>query len=173
MELGDPSAYWAACDEARNEDQLSICIGTSRHPKRYGSKPLLSPRSGDVEDLWVLQQRLGFDIYRVNIHTNREVYDWRGSNLNERMSPQQQHFTPMHHVRSMRKLELLRRDTPREAFGTLLRMHQSLLITKEPLAAFVRHHQADLEVGAATADGQHLTLQQLNQGNPALARLAA
>ena len=35
------------------------------------------PRGGDVHDLWRLQA-LGYREYRINIHTNQELFDWRG-----------------------------------------------------------------------------------------------
>ena len=35
------------------------------------------PRGGDVHDLWRLQG-LGYSEYRINIHTNQELFDWRG-----------------------------------------------------------------------------------------------
>lgn len=86
------------------------------------------------------------------------------------MSPQQQHWEPLFSVRGIRKLERLKGDTPRHAFSTLLRMHQSLLITREPLLAVARHHNVDMAVGAATEEGKPLTLAILNQGNPVLER---
>ena len=86
------------------------------------------------------------------------------------MSPQQEHWEPLFSVRGIRKLERLRSDTPRHAFSTLLRMHQSLLITREPLIAVARHHNVDMAAGAATEEGKPLSLAILNRGNPALER---
>lgn len=169
IELGDPSAYWAACDNEWNRANLTICVGTPpRHPKREPTRPVPHPRGGEVSDLLTLQETLGYDVYRVNVHTNREIYSWRGENLNGRMSPPQPGWEPLHFVRSMRKLERLKRKIAPTALPTLLRMHQSLLITRERLASPVRHHKVDLEAGAATPDGVKLSMERLNEGNPSI-----
>ena len=77
-------------------------------------------------------------------------------------------------VRSMKKLERLRPDTSHDALGTLLRMHQSLLITKERLVtALTRHNKADLGVGGATAAGSELLLWALLPAPPPSAASAA
>jgi hypothetical protein len=169
VELGDASAYWAACDNAWNRANLTFCVGTPRHPKRAPTRSVPHPRGGDVNDISTLQNTLGYDIYRLNVHTNREIFSWRGENINERMSPPQPEWEPLMFVRSMRKLERLRADVPRDALGTLLRMHQSLLITRERLASgLARHNKWDLEVGSATADGKKLSMYMLNEGHPDL-----
>jgi hypothetical protein len=169
VELGDASAYWAACDNAWNRANLTFCIGTPRHPKREPTRSVLHPRGGDVKDIMTLQSALGYDVYRLNVHTNREIFSWRGENINARMSPPQPEWEPLMFVRSMKKLERLRPDTSHDALGTLLRMHQSLLITKERLVtALTRHNKADLEVGGATAAGEKLSMALLNEGHPDL-----
>ena len=169
VELGDASAYWAACDNAWNRANLTFCIGTPRHPKREPTRSVLHPRGGDVKDILTLQSALGYDVYRLNVHTNREIFSWRGENINARMSPPQPEWEPLMFVRSMKKLERLRPDTSHDALGTLLRMHQSLLITKERLVtALTRHNKADLEVGGATAAGEKLSMALLNEGHPDL-----
>ena len=48
-----------------------------------GSK---TPRGGHVDDLWKLGHELGYDIYRVNIAVNREIYDWSGVDVNTKPS---------------------------------------------------------------------------------------
>jgi FkbM family methyltransferase len=63
------------------------------------------PRHGDIEDVHALQHNFGYDLYRVNIHVGREIFDWRGINLNEGMVPERKGVTSMFGVRSMRKLE--------------------------------------------------------------------
>ena len=72
--------------------------------------PQAHPRHGDVADVHRLVHVLNYACYRINIHTNREIYDWRGENVNGRMSAQSSAFEPLHFVRSMRKLERLRRN---------------------------------------------------------------
>ena len=127
VELGDPQAWWAACDHETNMANLSYCYGTPRHPRRSPDRLLRHPRGGDVDDLHLLQRQLRYDVYRVNIHVNREVFTWRGENANARMSPQQAHWEPLYGVRAMRKLERLRDDTPRDARWTLVPRNRTVV----------------------------------------------
>ena len=92
------------------------------------------PRSGDVRDLWRLQ-RLGYDVYRVNIHTNHEIFDWKGEDVNRRATPRNaSSYVPMRFVRAIKALELLRPHAGPELYGQLVRRSQSFLITRERLA---------------------------------------
>ena len=44
------------------------------------------PRGGDEHDLWRLQG-LVYSEYRINIHTNQELFDWRGVDVNLARTP--------------------------------------------------------------------------------------
>lgn len=168
IEYGDDAMPWAACEHEGNAASLRICrgyvFGKQQHKARSNmTVGVASPRGGDVRDLYTLQHELGYEIYRLNIHTNREILDWRGRNVNERRSPQQPEFEQLRSVRAMRVLERLRRDVPIERLSKLVRMWQSLLITREPLAEVVTHHLQDLTQGANVDNPMTL-----NEHNPAL-----
>jgi len=142
VELGDSKSAFAACARPENANRSQCLKGEPI------DAPRVSHRHGHVHDIYSLQHELGYDVYRVNVHANREIFDWRGDNLNEQMSPPQPEFEPLRGVRTMRKLERLRRSVPWANYTHLLHKAQSLLITREPLLARVRHHHFDLEYGA-------------------------
>ena len=143
VELGDGRLRDAACDVP----------DINAHHKRCRMRPnaftkLARPRSGDVADLWELVHTHGYTIYRVNIHTNREIFDRSGENVNRRMSPQHSSFVPLHGVRAMRKLDVLRADTPQANYSSLLRWGQSLLISRlgvNELLGVAKHHARDVD----------------------------
>lgn len=140
----------------RNETRISsilVELGSfnARHAADAADVPNWSehPRGGDVRDLWRLQQR-GYDVYRLNVHTNQEIYDWRGADVNR--SPkrglakhQREHYEPMHGLRSMRKVEKLRRAADPSAYAGLVDYSQSFLITRIDLAQPAKHHDLDLQ----------------------------
>ena len=65
------------------------------------------PRGGDVHDLWRLQG-LGYSEYRINIHTNQELFDWRGVDVNLARTPRGAFRGAFRFgLRSKRKLEWL------------------------------------------------------------------
>ena len=68
-------------------------------------------RGGSIHDVWKLQHELGYDVYRVNVHTGREIFDWRGHNVNHRMAAVPAGLESMFFVRNMRKLEKLSATT--------------------------------------------------------------
>jgi FkbM family methyltransferase len=121
-----------------------------------------NPRGGDVNDFFQMQRRLGYDIYRINTHAGREIFDWKGDNVNKMHMAQQETFLqPMFGVRSMRKLDKLSPDTPIESFPHLFRWGISLLLTRVQLAQIAVHHPIDIHF--ASSGGQI----DLNSGNPA------
>jgi hypothetical protein len=118
-------------------------------------------RWGNVADLYALQHELGYAIYRVNVHTNREILDWKGVNVNQHsMSPHQPQFVSMRNLRGVRVLEYLLPTTPREQYDTLLRYGQSLLITRVQLGQYTKHHVIDL----AMSPDARLSQAALNEG---------
>ena len=86
----------------------------------------------------------GYDVYRINIHANHEIYDWRGDDLNTRTTPLQPGFVPLHFVRAFRKLELLARHNDSSRYGALLSRSNSLLITRVQLAEVRKAQPKDL-----------------------------
>ena len=138
IELGDDSMPFAACESHQTSSD-----GHRLHCNRHSTS---TPRGGNVNDLWRLQHELGYSIWRTNIATNREIYSWRGENLNDNMSPQQHYFEPYTFVRGMRKIERLLPSTPFKSYSSLLRRGQSVLITREPLEQelYARHNAWDL-----------------------------
>merc|ERR1711971_1036479 len=80
------------------------------------ASPSQNPRGGHIQDLWQLQHEHGYDLYRVNIITGREIFDWTGANVNVNMVPQMPGLLPMFSVRSMRKLEKII-PMPRASFS--------------------------------------------------------
>jgi len=122
-----------------------------------------NPRGGDVVDLWRLQQ-LGYDVYRINTHTNKEIYDWKGLDVNKyetQGGPQAAHYEQRFGMRSMRKLELLKTHPDASSYPGLIDWGHSFLITKQTLAEPKKHHYKDLQ-------NAHLDGQSLNVDNPAL-----
>lgn len=152
----------------RNEalvDTILVEVGDNGSPMEWHCgntscrSPSIHPRGGDVQDFFKLQHQYGYDVYRVNIHVGREIYDWTGSNVNEHMRPQRDGMMPMFSVRSMRKIEKVLPSTDSAHYRELFHAGTSFLITREQLAELQSHHTKDLEFS-------HLTLQDLNAGNP-------
>ena len=137
-------------------------------------------RGGSVRDFWQLQWQHGYDAYRVNVHTGREIYNWRGVNVNMRMAEVPSGLRDMYFVRNMRKLEWLDPRTPLADYPALFRWGQSYLLTRVRLATVAKHHWYDLtnmEYGARAVQhrrmvrhqnvSDHARLQRtLNVGNP-------
>jgi len=144
-----------------------------------------TPRHGDVNDLRRLQHQLGYDIYRINIHVGREIYDWQGHDVNQLKVPQSPGVAAMYGVRAMKKLE---RVLPDADYRQLVTWGCSFLITKVQLAEPTVHHDFDLQQNnppvmhhpwstnkaPVPVDSQQKvtngieTLYALNQGNPAV-----
>ena len=142
IELGSGATRFEACKVAANKEK-PLCTepATERDP---------TPRGGDVRDLHRLVHELGYSVWRVNIHVNREIFGGHGANLNAGMSPQHESWEPFFSVRAMRKIERLRRSTPLSEYDNLLRWGQSLLITRETLMDERRtehnnHHTLDVQ----------------------------
>jgi FkbM family methyltransferase len=136
MEAGDA---WCVAEAERatpNAEQHTLCPPL---PREDGSV-----RGGGVRDVWRMLHEHGYDVYRVNVHAAREVYDWRGRNVNTRMAATPPGLEPMFHVRAMRKLEKLSVDTPLEAYPNLFRWGQSYLLTRVQLAHVAKQHWFDL-----------------------------
>ena len=129
---------------------------------------LRHPRGGDVHDLWRLQQA-GYDVYRVNIHTNHEIYDWRGDDLNKQPTPTRAGFVPLHFVRAFRKLELLERHKDSSRYAALVSRANSFLITRVRLAELRRAQPKDLAYAGIRREGVKGGIGLLNRGNPVLA----
>ena len=148
-------------------DTILIELGTGRLAFLDRPENLRNPRGGDVHDLWRLQQ-LGYDVYRINVGTNMEVYDWKGDDVNQRHSRQSSSFLPLHFIRGMRKLELLLPHNSSRAYGQYVNWGQSYLITRVQLV------ERKLKVGS---DMKHATprssIAALNAGNPAVAERAS
>ena len=143
VELGDPSRRLQACSTL---ETLAVDPTFARYNRmcHRSTAGVARPRFGNATDLYTLQT-MGYTVYRINIHVNREIFDLKGRNVNTRMSSQQPHFEPLHAVRAIRKLERLRDDTPLSAYPDLLWWAQSVLITARPLtAAKTAHHEVDV-----------------------------
>ena len=120
-------------------------------------------RGGSVSDMWRLQHEHGYDVYRVNIHTGREIYDWRGVNANQRMAQVPKGLEPMYFVRNMRKLERLDPSLPLSEYPPLFRFGQSYLLTKVRLVTTTKHHWYDLinmEYGARKVRHKRMAIRQ-------------
>lgn len=142
VELGDTvGSHPVACQQKYAQQYASYyCKGASAREQHHDH-----PRAGDVGVLWTLQQELGYELWRVNVHVNREILDSTGANVNTRMNKQDPEFEPFWSVRAIRKIERLRRSTPYKRFPYLFKWGQSVLATKvalrEPLNL---HHNIDL-----------------------------
>ena len=131
----------------------------SKLSKKPCGIPSSHPRGGDVEDFWKMQNRYSYDVYRVNIHVAREIFDWTGTNINGNMAPQREGLQSMYNIRNMKKLEKI---LPSQSSDTLRNMNHygvSLLFTREQLADVAVQHRNDLAFA-------HLSAMSLNQGNP-------
>ena len=144
--------------------------------------PSSRPRFGDVADLYQLQHTLGYDVYRLNIAVGREIYDWRGHDMNgpefnHDKIPQLEGLEALYGVRVMRKLERVLPTLPLQSYATLMTKGVSFLATRVPLAEPALHHVEDLEYIAGKFSAgewrRHGQLAALNQGNPALVRVRA
>jgi len=130
VELGDNRASRAGCA-----------------PSHATCKQASTLRGGSLRDVWRLQHELNYTAYRVNIHTAREIFGWRGDNLNlNHMAPAHPGLKPLFGVRMMRKLELLKRSLPLEQYATgeLFAWGQSFLFTRQQLLERARHHSIDV-----------------------------
>jgi hypothetical protein len=148
--------------------QLHATAKKTRRPLRLvaNRSGLLRPRGGHVRDLYELQHSLGYELYRVNIHVGREIFDWRGRNVNKQMTPElpgvETHFS----VRTMRKLERVLPSMPLADYATLVTWGASFLITRVQLAEAARHHVFD-NSRAGLGEGS-AGLSRLNRGNPVI-----
>eukprot|EP00747_Dinoflagellata_sp_TGD_P129688 gnl/TRDRNA2_/TRDRNA2_174721_c0_seq1.p1 gnl/TRDRNA2_/TRDRNA2_174721_c0~~gnl/TRDRNA2_/TRDRNA2_174721_c0_seq1.p1 ORF type:complete len:403 (+),score=22.88 gnl/TRDRNA2_/TRDRNA2_174721_c0_seq1:61-1209(+) len=130
-----------------------------KHPIRDSSD---SPRHGHLTDYLDLQHKYGYDVYRVNIATGREIFDWTGANINKHMVPAEPSVLPMFSIRHFRKLEKVIASASLEDYRKLFRWGNSFIFTKVQLAQFTTHHGFDLQM-AGLGEDQFA----LNSGNPA------
>lgn len=156
---------------ANKETQIETIIvelGDNNGPTawdcRPGCKPSSDhPRGGAVQDLWDLQKQHGYDLYRVNVHTGREIFDWRGYDMNPRKVPQALGLQSLYSIRNMRKLEKILPSVPLKNYKTFVRWGTSFLITRVALSEVTLHHEWDLEqAGIKESD--------LNSDNPTMQR---
>lgn len=147
---GHPLCPTAIKPAVKGRLSRNVSSGDSSRSNAVGSTES-HPRGGDVDDLWVLHQTLGYDLWRTNVHVNREILDHRGVNVNTRMSDQHPDFEPFHYVRGMRKVERLKRSTPRERYASLFGWGQSVLATRDNLLEpLTTHHGIDVGLAGAT-----------------------
>lgn len=146
--MQDPHAPQGGCSFAAK--------GRSFHQHR--------PRAGDIYDLWRLQT-MGYQVYRIRVHTNQEIFDWRGADVNEHKSTPNENYVPLRHVRTMKKLEWLPKPPTYSAdnYSRLIDRYQSLLITRVPLAEVTLANVIDLNLAPVIGGNKAL-----NRGNPAL-----
>jgi len=148
--------------------ELGDSEGASFRADSFGWMP--NPRGGDMHDLWRLQ-KMGYHVYRLNIHVNNEIFDWTGVNVNGRMTNmstvERRVYVPMRQVRTMRKVEYLTPQPNSSEYPALIGFSQSFLITREQLAEPAKHHKWDLQKASLWSDNEGLGV--LNRGNPALA----
>jgi FkbM family methyltransferase len=123
-------------------------------------QPSDHPRDGDIEDFQQLQHGYGYDLYRINIHVGREIFDWKGNNMDQHMAPQRKGVLSMYSVRSMRKLEKVESWATKSDVRDLFHAGTSFLLTREQLAEPMSHHVIDLNYAKLASDA-------LNEGNPA------
>ena len=105
IEMGEEKSGLAWCDDPA----LALTHECRRRRERRNRSPpvqqdpALHPRGGLLRDLQRLQ-RLGYEIFRVNVHTGREIFDWRGENANTqhmvRLPPRKHPATPQPPVAS-------------------------------------------------------------------------
>ena len=169
VELGDESAGFAWCD---HPDLIATEMCTERadllHPEAA-----LTPRGGSLRDLQRLQ-RLGFHIFRLNIHVAREIFDWRGDDANRRHVPLAQSYVPIRNVRGIRLLHWLPPSAQpwenHSEYRRLLQESQTILATRENLFTVASKHGADLHMAGIARDrspeGQAAAIAALNRDNP-------
>lgn len=151
IELGEGPNAW--CAETKDG-----CEPGSEHP-----------RGGDIKDLRTLQHDLGYDLYRLNVHTDQEILDWRGQNVNKNMAPQTKGLTPMYNVRNMRKLEKYDGNMDVDDYRMTMKWAVTIMATKVQLAEVTTHHYRDLAWAKIGDDSEEAKRQMmLNKGNPAL-----
>lgn len=135
--------------------------GDPQHDGRNSSR---YPRGGNVADLYKLQHGLGYDLYRLNIAVGREIFDWRGHDVNTRKVAQAEGVEALFGVRSMRKLERVLPSLPLDSYPSLLSWGVSFLATRVRLAEPATHHTWDLRPDHSGLG----SLESLNRGNPAV-----
>eukprot|EP00316_Scyphosphaera_apsteinii_P024599 CAMPEP_0119301886 /NCGR_PEP_ID=MMETSP1333-20130426/3595_1 /TAXON_ID=418940 /ORGANISM="Scyphosphaera apsteinii, Strain RCC1455" /LENGTH=331 /DNA_ID=CAMNT_0007304093 /DNA_START=401 /DNA_END=1396 /DNA_ORIENTATION=+ len=113
-------------------------------------------RGAPFDVLWRFVHVHGYDAYRLNTHTAREIFDWRGINLNKRMAPAPYGLQPFFGVRGMRKLERLDPQFPLTKYPELLRWGQSFLLTRVSILPIASHHELDV-FSMQRAMGTHRT----------------
>ena len=153
IEMGEGVASWHCGDDNVHGSPKGACPHHSTTVK---------PRGGDIRDVHLLQHKFGYDLYRINIHVDREMYDWKGVNMNENMAPERSGVTSMFGVRNMRKLEKVHPTNDIGYLGSLFRFGTSFLLTRVQLADIATHHKLDLDMAKITEG-----MDALNKGNPA------
>lgn len=127
-------------------------------------------RGGDLRDVIRLQEELGYDVYRINVHTLGEVFDWTGANVNPNVSATPPAVIPMYGIRAMRKLEKVRNHTSVQLLRELPLDGSNFLFTRVQLARRAHHHRKDMEWITHLAKRYHTPgykgKPDLNRGNP-------
>jgi hypothetical protein len=161
IELGHDAGGIAACDLCRK--QPAQCHHLSRRAmKRCAMHDLsMHPRGGDISDIHRLMHEFGYFVYRVNICTNREIFNWKGENVNPKMSPPHPGLIPIFGARAMKKIEQIPPNMPAEQYKDMNRFGTSFLITREVITEVAQHHTIDLEYSGI----KYMSV--LNEGRPA------
>jgi FkbM family methyltransferase len=127
-----------------NTDYVGVAMAKAARGEQARTEAK-SLRGGSVQDVWRLVHELGYDAYRVNIHTLREVFSWEGLNANTQMAPPPEGLRAQFGLRGMRKLERLSRALPIDNYAALFGWGQSYLFTKVRLGNYATHHTLNLE----------------------------
>ena len=133
-------------------------------PRHDGRNSSIHPRGGHVADLYKLHHSLGYDLYRLNSVVGRQIYDWRGHDLNRRKVEEVEGVESLYGVRSIRKLERVLPSLPLAAYTKLVPWGVSFLATRVRLAEPATHHTWDL-LPQHSGIG---SLESLNRDNPAV-----
>ena len=141
VEVGD-SQYDAWCEV---DPSVYDSVGKPAPKTPAGCrKPSKRPRGLPYPVIWRFIHEHGYDVYRLNTHTAREIFDWRGVNVNRKLDAEPRGLQSLFGVRTMRKLERLLPETPVEDYPSHFLWGQSFLITRVPIVAYATHQELDV-----------------------------
>lgn len=108
-----------------------------------------NPRGGNNFDIWEFQ-KMSYDVYRLNLASNGEIYDRWGNNINQRMTKPDARYKQVRFMRNIRRAELLKEHSGPEGYDTIIDWEQSFLITKQVMIRPLYHRPHDLRIAHKT-----------------------
>ena len=146
-------AILSACLNAiRNKrvyiESILVELGDGNYFKRGTSVP--NPRGGNISDIWEFQ-KMSYDVYRLNLASNGEIYDRWGNNIDQRMTKPDNRYKQVRFLRNIRRAELLKEHSGPEGYDTIIDWGQSFLITKQVMIRPLYHHPHDLRIAHKTS----------------------